>query len=351
MAIVKAADIIRQGIHQGASDVHLVVNCPPMCRINGKLMPMFGYRILNAQDIKDLTGDMIPSDYISQVFVEKGEVDFALNFAGVGRTRVNLYCQSGCCAVAVRIIPLIVPTLQSLGLPPVTEKLLMREKGLFLVTGTSGSGKSTSLAGMLDHINHTRGCHIITLEDPVEYLHQHGTCIINQREVGSDTLSFAQGLRAALRQDPDIIMVGEMRDADTISIALTAAETGHLVLASIHSGNVVQTLERIIDLFPPHQQNQVRMQLASTLVGVINQQLIPSRGGDHRLLVAEIMVMNSAIRNMIRTNKFHQIYSAIQTGGSQGMVSMQQALQKLSQQNKISTQIALQVGEAQGIYP
>ena len=215
--------------------------------------------------------------------------------------------------------------------------MTLREKGLILVTGATGSGKSTTLAGMIDFLNHSQSRHIITLEDPIEYVHRQGTCIVNQREIGGDIKSFALGLRAALRQDPDIIMVGEMRDPETVAIAMTAAETGHLVLASLHSAGAVQTLERIIDTFPPHQQAQVRMQLASSLLGIISQQLVPSREGDRRFLAVEILIMNQAIRNLIRENKIHQIFSAIQTGSSLGMISMDKALKLLGQQKKISS--------------
>ena len=350
MAEKTAVDIISKGVQKGASDVHIIVNCPPVYRVNGRLLSYPEDASLDEQDIKKLAEDMMPNDMIRERFNKCGQVDFALSFPGVGRARINLYIQRGVWAVAVRIIPVAIPQLGSLGLPPIVRELSVKERGLILVTGATGSGKSTTLAGMLDFINHTRECNVITLEDPIEYLHQHGTCIINQREIGSDTPSFAQGLRSALRQDPDIIMVGEMRDLETISIAITAAETGHLVLASLHSGGAVPTLERIIDVFPPHQQPQVRLQLATCLLGIISQQLIPSREGDSRLLAAEILVMNSAIRNMIRANKIHQIYSAIQTGGSQGMISMYKAVQMLSRQNKISPDTAYKVSEEQGVY-
>ena len=345
-----ALEIISKGVQKGASDVHIIVNCPPVYRVNGRLRSYSEDVCLDEQAIKNLVEDMMPNDIIREKFYKYGQVDFALSVPGVGRARINLYVQRGIWAMAVRIISAAVPQLGSLGLPPIVQELIMKERGLILVTGSTGSGKSTTLAGMLDFINHTRECNVITLEEPIEYLHQHGTCIINQREIGSDTPSFAQGLRAALRQDPDIIMVGEMRDLETISIAMTAAETGHLVLASLHSGGAVQTLERIIDVFPPHQQLQVRLQLATSLLGIISQQLIPSRERDCRLLAAEILVMNSAIRNMIRANKIHQIYSAIQTGGSQGMISMYKAVQMLARQNKISPETAYKVSEEQGVY-
>lgn len=331
-----AIEIISKAIQMGASDVHIVAFHPPIYRINGKLMVMPSSEVLNQQDTRNFGEEMIPNSSIKQNIEEYGQADFAHSFPGLSRGRVNIYMQGGSWAAAVRIIPLQVPVLSTLGLPPIVADMAMQEQGLILVTGATGSGKSTTLAGMIDFINHCRNKNIITLEDPIEFVHPHGKCIVNQREVGSDTSSFTLGLRAALRQDPDIIMVGEMRDLETISIAITAAETGHLVMASLHSGSAIQTLERIIGVFPPHQQLQVRFQLATSLLGVISQQLIPTADGNSRVPAVEILVMNSAIRNMIRENKIHQIYSAIQTGSSLGMISMKKALKILYQQNKIS---------------
>lgn len=337
MAAKTAEEIIAIGLAMAASDIHISVDCPPTYRINGRLFTRPGDESLQAQETRNFGEEMIPNPRIRQILEDDGQVDFAHALPGKGRLRVNVYIQGGHWAAAVRIIPNIVPDLNTLGLPATVKNLTLQERGMILVTGATGSGKSTTLAGMITLLNHYQNRHIITLEDPIEFVHRHGKCMVNQREVGRDTRSFALGLRAALRQDPDIIMVGEMRDLETISIAMTAAETGHLVLASLHSGTTVQTLDRIIDAFPPHQQVQVRMQLATSLLGIISQQLIPSRDGDCRVLAAEILIMNPAIRNLIRENKIHQIYSAIQTGSSLGMISMDKAIRVLGEQKKISS--------------
>ena len=331
-----AIEIISKAIEIGASDVHIVASHPPIYRVNGTLITLPAAEVLSQQDTWNFGEEMIPNSNIKQNIEDYGQADFAHSFPGLGRVRINLYIQGGSWAAAVRIIPLEVPALNTLGLPPIVADLAAKEHGLILVTGATGSGKSTTLAGMIDFINHSRSKNIITLEDPIEFLHPPGTCIVNQREVGSDTASFTLGLRASLRQDPDIIMVGEMRDLETISIAITAAETGHLVMASLHSGNGVQTLERVINVFPPHQQFQVRLQLATSLLGIICQQLIPATDGNSRVPAAEVLIMNSAIRNLIRENKIHQIYSAIQTGSAIGMISMNKAVKILYQQNRIS---------------
>jgi len=329
-------DILKTGVELGASDIHLTVFRPPIYRVDGKLTIPPGADVLTSEDVKRLGEEMIPNERYRKIFQEEGQVDFSNAVSGIGRFRVNLFMQRGSYAAAIRIIPIKVPQLSSLGLPPVVNELAKIEKGLILVTGTTGSGKSTTLAAIIDLLNHTRNLNIVTLEDPIEYLHRHGTCVINQREIGSDTASFALGLRAALRQDPDVILVGEMRDLETISIAITAAETGHLVLASLHSGSAAQTIERIIDVFPPHQQPQISIQLSTALQGVICQQLIPALNGKGRVVAAEVMVVTPAIRNLIRENKSHQIYSAIQTGAALGMVTMDKSIKSLYQQKKIS---------------
>jgi twitching motility protein PilT len=331
-----AIEIISKAIQMGASDVHIVASHPPTCRINGTLVGLPAGEVLSRLDTQKIGEEMIPNASIKQRVENYGQADFAQSFPGIGRVRINLYIQGGTWAAAVRIIPLKVPALCTLGLPPIVAELAAKEQGLILVTGATGSGKSTTLASMIDFINHSRGKNIITLEDPIEFLHPRGNCIVNQREVGSDISSFTVGLRAALRQDPDIIMVGEMRDLETISVAITAAETGHLVMASLHSGSAIQTLERVIDVFPPHQQFQVRLQLATSLLGIICQRLIPTIDGNSRVPAVEVLIMNSAIRNLIRENKMHQIYSAIQTGSAVGMVSMNKAVKILYQQNRIT---------------
>ncbi|MEA4923984.1 MAG: PilT/PilU family type 4a pilus ATPase [Syntrophomonadaceae bacterium] len=331
-----ALDIINEAVVMGASDLHLVASYPPICRVNGMLVEVPGAVPLSRQDARDFGEELLPNAAIKKIIEKYGQADFARSFQGLGRVRVNLYRQSGSWAAAVRIIPEEVPRLEALGLPVIITELAMHDQGLILITGATGSGKSTTLAAMLDFINKSQSRIIITLEDPIEFIHRPGLGIINQREVGRDIASFTLGLRAALRQDPDVIMVGEMRDLETISTAVTAAETGHLVLASLHSGNTIQTLERTINVFPPHQQSQIRTQLATTLLGIISQQLIPTINGNDRVAAAEVLILNSAIRNLIRENKMHQIYSAIQTGASTGMISMGRAVKMLYLQNLIS---------------
>jgi len=331
-----ALEIITRGVQMGASDVHITVFQPPMYRVNGHLLSVPGDQPLNADDTRKIGEELIPYARIKQKMEQEGQADFSNSLPGVGRLRANLYIQRGSWAAALRLIPTIIPKLNTLGLPAIVEEMAMKERGLILVTGATGSGKSTTLAAMVDLLNHNKNAHILTLEDPIEYLHRHETCIINQREIGTDTVSFAQGLRAALRQDPDIILVGEMRDLETISIAMTAAETGHLVLASLHSGSAAQAVERVADVFPPYQQDHIRIQLAASLQGIISQQLIPNLDGSGRVVAAEILINNPAIRNLIRENKIHQIYSVIQTGSSFGMITMDKALKILYQQKKIS---------------
>jgi twitching motility protein PilT len=338
--LVTALDIIKKGVEMGASDVHITVFRPPVYRVNGHLLPNSEQELLTAKDTHRLGEEIIPNAKIRAALEENGQVDFSNAYPGVGRFRVNIYIQRGSWAIAIRIIPLTVPELPSLNLPPIVAELAMLERGLVLVTGVTGSGKSTTLAAMINHMNHTRSCNILTLEDPIEYLHRHGNCIINQREIGTDSPTFALALRAALRQDPDVILVGEMRDLETISTALTAAETGHLVLATLHSGSASQTVERVIDVFPPHQQGQVRIQLANCLQGVITQQLIPRTDGRGRVVATEVLVITPAIRNLIRDNKIHQIYSAIQTGSSSGMMTMEKSLKMLYQKGTISLEEA-----------
>lgn len=329
-------EIISKGVEMAASDVHITVFRPPLFRINGRLISLPEDEPLTADDTRRLGEEIMPNNKIKDTLQENGQVDFSNSFTGVGRVRVNLYVQRGSYAAAIRLIPIKVPQLSSLGLPQVVAELAGKDRGLILVTGVTGSGKSTTLAAMIDLLNHTKNLHIMTLEDPIEYLHRHGTCMINQREVGTDTSSFAMGLRAALRQDPDVILVGEMRDLETISTAMTAAETGHLVLASLHSGTAAQTIERVVDVFPPHQQSQISIQLATTLQGIISQQLIPRADGKGRVVATEILVVTPAIRNLIRENKGHLIYSSIQTGANAGMMTMDKSLKSLYQRKLIS---------------
>lgn len=340
MSYKTAVDIIAKGVELGASDIHLTESSPPVYRLNGRLIALPKDEVLQAGDIERLGVEIMPNPQYKARLSENGQVDFSNSFPGVGRVRVNLFIQCGSWAAAIRLIPVAIPQLSGLGLPLSVRELAMKEKGLILVTGPTGSGKSTTLAAMIDLINHTKELNILTLEDPIEYLHRHGFCLINQREIGTDSTSFSSALRAALRQDPDIILVGEMRDLETISTAMTAAETGHLVLGSLHSGSATQTVERIIDVFPPYQQPQIRMQLATTLQGIVCQQLIPRVDGNSRVVAAEVLIATPAIRNLIRENKCHLIYSAIQTGGSVGMITMDKSLQQLYRQHLISWQEA-----------
>lgn len=340
MAALSAMDIISRGVELGASDIHLTVLRPPVYRVNGRLISLADEDPLTGEDTKRLSEEIIPHEGVRTAVIESGQADFSNHFPGVGRFRVNTFIQRGSWASAIRLIPLHIPLLNTLGLPEVVQKFALKEKGLILVTGVTGSGKSTTLAAMLNFINQTKNLNILTLEDPIEYLHRHNRCIINQREIGSDTKSFAMGLKAALRQDPDVIMVGEMRDLETISIVMTAAETGHLVLASLHSATAAQTIERIVDVFPAHQQSQICIQLASSLQGIISQQLIPRADGQGRVVAAEVLVATPAIRNLIRENKGHLIYSAIQTGSSSGMITMDKALKNLYQQGVITLEEA-----------
>ncbi len=340
MSQLSALEIVTRAVELGASDVHLTVFRPPMFRVNGRLLPFEEAEVLTADDTRRLSQEIIPNPKVEAALEVDGQADFSNSFPGVGRFRANIYVQRGSYAAALRLIPVKIPELSSLDLPNIVSELAMKEKGLILVTGATGSGKSTTLAGMINLLNNTKKSTILTLEDPIEYLHRHGTCIINQREVGTDTSSFALGLRAALRQDPDIILVGEMRDLETISTAMTAAETGHLVMASLHSSSAAGTIERVVDVFPPHQQAQIRIQLSTTLQGIISQQLIPRSDGRGRAVATEILVATPAIRNLIRENKLHQIYSSIQTGNQAGMVTMEKSLKNLYQRGIISMEEA-----------
>ncbi len=326
--------LLKEVMKLGASDLHITVAISPTVRINGDLMEM-DYPKLRPEDTERLCNQIL-TDHHREIFDKNGEVDLSYTFAGLGRFRVNVYRQRNSMAMALRAIPTEIPTLEQLNLPDVFHKLASKRRGIILVTGPTGSGKSTSLAAMINYINHTRKEHIMTLEDPIEYLHRHEMSIINQREIGPDSRSFGSSLRAALRQDPDVILVGEMRDLETISTALTAAETGHLVLATLHTVGAAKTIDRIIDVFPPNQHQQIRIQLAGVIEGVISQQLIQTTNGKGRVPALEIMVSTPAIRNLIREGKTHQIQSSIQTGVSLGMESMDKSLVNLYNKGIIS---------------
>lgn len=332
-------EIVSEGVRRIASDIHLTVGIPPTFRINGDLVP-YGDQKLSMEDTEDLVRQTLDDSHF-QTLIEKGEVDLSYSSPGMGRFRVNAFLQRGSYGMALRIIPLEIPTMQQLGLPPVLGDLTRLPRGLILVTGPTGSGKSTTLATMIDMINKDRKCHILTLEDPLEYLHKHNRSIVNQREIGSDSKSFAAALRGALRQDPDVILVGEMRDLDTISIAITAAETGHLVLSTLHTLGSAKTIDRVIDVFPPYQQQQVRVQLSSVIQAVISQQLLPKADGKGRVAAHEIMIATPAIRNLIREDKIHQIDTAIQTGSKYRMQTMDSSLIDLYNRGLIKKEVAI----------
>lgn len=346
-------EILRLAFKLGASDVHLTVDSPPAFRLHGALLPFDApewqgrleidpsyVRALTPADTDGLARQLIAPERYND-FLRVGDLDFSYAIEGVGRFRVNAYKQKGNVALALRLINSRILSFSELGLPEILAYLSRRPRGMVLVTGPTGSGKSTTLASMIDLINRERHDHIITLEDPIEFVHVHKKCRVNQREIGLDTGSFASALRAAMREDPDVILVGEMRDPETVGIALTAAETGHLVLATLHTSSAAQTIDRIIDVFPPHQQQQIRVQLANTIQGVVAQQLIPRIDKPGRVAAIEIMVATPAIRNLIREGKTYQIISQIQTGAKYGMQSLDMSLRTLYQKNMISKQEAL----------
>jgi len=327
-------DLLRYAASKGASDLHFSAGLPPMLRIDGKLVPSSEHEVMTARDIQRLIYDVMTNEQI-QWFEKVKELDCSYGVKDVGRFRVNVYKQRGAVGVAMRAIPSQIPTFEQLRLPPILREITKRSSGLILVTGPTGSGKSTTLACMINSINEERNCHIVTIEDPIEYLHKHKQSMVNQRELGSDTDSFENALRAVLREDPDVILVGEMRDLETITAALTLAETGHLVLATLHTRSAPQTIERIIDVFPAHQQEQIRVQLSNSLEAVVAQQLLPMLGGG-RIVAIELMVAVPAIRNLIREAKAYQIYSVIETNAQLGMKTMDKALAELYRMGMVS---------------
>jgi twitching motility protein PilT len=333
-------NILEKAINKRASDVHFTVQSVPQFRIDGELISIDEYPVLKNEDIEYLIKQIL--NPVQQEFLDqKGDIDLSASRDRVGRFRVNVYKQRGSYCAAFRIISGVIPTLEELGLPASIKPLTRLSKGLVLVTGPTGSGKSTTLASMIDVINSERRAHILTLEDPIEFLHKHKKAVVNQREVGNDTESYQTGLRSALRQDPDIILVGEMRDLETISIALTAAETGHLVFSTLHTQGAAKTIDRIVDVFPPHQQGQVRVQLSGVIQAIISQRLIPKRDQLGRVAAFEVLLANPAIRNLIRENKSYQINTVIQTGSKVGMISMDQSLISLFRRGLISRDNAL----------
>jgi len=317
--------LLKAMVEKGASDLHITTGSPPQLRIDGKLVPL-KTPPLNPVDTKQLCYSIL-TDAQKHRFEEESELDLSFGVKGLSRFRANVFMQRGAVAGAFRTIPFKILTFAELGLPPIVAELARKPRGLILVTGPTGSGKSTTLASIIDKINTDRHEHIITIEDPIEYLHPHKNCLVNQREVGADTQSFKKALKYILRQDPDVVLVGEMRDLETIEAALVISETGHLAFATLHTNSAVQTINRILDVFPPYQQPQVRAQLSFVLEGVLTQNLLPKAGGPGRVLVIEVMVPNAAIRNLIREDKIHQVYSQMQVGQTKfGMQTFNQSL-------------------------
>ncbi|MDA8359309.1 MAG: PilT/PilU family type 4a pilus ATPase [Actinomycetota bacterium] len=333
-------DLLRYAVSIGASDLHLTANMPPTVRLHGALRPMEDVDPIDNNTLRDMIFGILPQTQRER-FEAEHELDTSHTIAGVGRFRVNVCLQRGSIAVALRPIPHEIPEFDTLGLPSAIRSFTELRRGLVLVTGPTGSGKSTSLASLIDIINRSKPLHIVTVEDPIEFLHGHKRSVISQREVGADTASFSEALRRVLRQDPDVILVGELRDLETIATALTAAETGHLVFATLHTQDAPSTIDRIIDVFPPNQQDQIRIQLGSSLQGVVTQQLVPTASGDGRCVAAEVLVCTTAIQNLIRGAKTHQIYSLMQTGGQYGMQTMDQSLATLVHQQVITQGVAI----------
>lgn len=323
---------------EGASDLHMTVGIPPIVRVNGELNQISGEK-LTPQDTEKYARGILGDLY--DEYLKVGDIDTSYSIAGLGRFRVNIYKQRGSHSLAIRVVTLKVPSLNDFDFPPVLREYTLKQRGLVLVTGPTGSGKSTTLAAMINEINMTRAAHIITLEDPIEYLHKHNRSIINQREIGRDSISYKNALRASLREDPDVILIGEMRDLETISVALTAAETGHLVFSTLHTIGAAKTIDRIIDVFPPYQQQQIKVQLSAVLQGIVSQQLIPKVDGNGRVAALETMVLTPSIQNLIREGKTYQIESSIQTGSKYGMKTMDMSLAELYKKGLISYESAL----------
>lgn len=332
-------DLLALTVESGASDLHISYGRYPTLRIDGVLAPLTRKKILQEDDCRNLAMELLTEDQKQRFFEEK-ELDFSYEFNQNARFRINVFFTRGKISVALRFIPSKIRTIDELGLPPILHEFTQQNQGFVLVTGPSGHGKSTTLAALIDEINHTRADHIISIEDPIEYVFEQDRAIVDQREVLSDTKSFTSALRASFRQDPDVIMVGELRDLETLSTAITAAETGHLVFATLHTNNAAQTVHRVIDVFPPEQQTQIRAQLSATLLGVLSQRLIPRIGGG-RMPACEVMIVNNAIQNLIRENKVHEIDLVIETSQDVGMISLNRSLAELVRQKYISLENAL----------
>src|SRR3954451_8495601 len=335
------ADVLLEVLDRRASDLHITAGTKPTVRVRGRLTQLDEFPVLTPTDTREIVYSILGNDQRQKLETD-WQVDLAYTIPNRARFRVNAFFQRSAIGAAFRLIPQEILSVDQLGLPPVVHEMTKKPRGFVLVTGPTGSGKSTSLAAMIDEINSEREEHILTIEDPIEFLHTHKKCVVNQRELGSDAQSFGLALKAALRQDPDVILVGEMRDLDTISTALTAAETGHLVFATLHTQSAPQTIDRIIDVFPAHQQDQVRVQLSVALQGVMTQQLIPTADGAGRVVADEVLVPTPAVRNLIREGKTHQIPSAMQTGSNVGMQTMDAALAQLVRAGKITQRVAEQ---------
>jgi twitching motility protein PilT len=334
--------LLERAAVEDASDLHVTAGSAPLLRLRGRLTPIEGFEPFTPEETRDLLYRILSTEQQKRLEVDR-QIDLSYSVPGVARFRVNVYFQRDSVAAAFRLVPRMIKSAEELGLPAVLRELAQEPRGLVLVTGPTGSGKSTTLATMIDEVNSTRSMHIVTIEDPIEFLHEHKKSVVNQREVGADAKGFAEALRGALRQDPDVILVGEMRDLETISTALTAAETGHLVLATLHTQSAPSTIDRIIDVFPSAQQGQVRMQLAASLQGIVTQTLLPATDGRKRVPALEILLPDDAVRNLIRQGKTEQIYSIMQTNTSRGMQTMEQCLADLTLRRVISHETAFKV--------
>jgi twitching motility protein PilT len=333
-------DLLEQMVELGASDLHITVGSPPAFRVRGHIVRAEGFEPFDADETRAALYRVLSSEQQKQFELNR-QLDFAYSMPGLARFRVNVYYQRECVGAAFRLIPQEIKSMEELGLPPVLHTLAEKPRGLVLVTGPTGSGKSTTLAAIIDEINRTRSEHILTVEDPIEFVHRHKKCIVNQREIGPDATSFGAALKAALRQDPDVILVGEMRDLETISTALTAAETGHLVFGTLHTQSAPSTIDRIIDVFPPEQQEQVRIMIANSLQSVVTQSLLPTADGIGRVAALEILLPDDAVRNLIRQAKIEQVYSVMQTSTARGMQTMEQALADLALRRVVNVEDAI----------
>src|SRR6184192_4183671 len=333
-------DLLEQMVTRNASDLHLSVGAPPAMRVRGHMERLTGYPALAAEDTQHLLYRIMSSEQQKNLEIKR-QIDMSHSIPGLARFRVNIYFQREALGAAFRLIPEELKTLEELGLPSTLREFADKPRGLVVVTGPTGSGKTTTLAALIDEVNRTRAEHILTIEDPIEFIHRHKRCIVNQREIGPDATTFAEALRAALRQDPDVILLGEMRDLETIGTALTAAETGHLVFATLHTQSAPGTIDRVIDAFPAAQQDQIRIQLAATLEGVVTQALLPTADGTGRVAALEILYPDDAVRNLIRQAKVEQVYSVMQTGTAKGMQTMEQSLAELTLRGVITVDTAL----------